>query len=93
MLRQPASADFWVLSTYFCYFWILYFLLYKLKTSWEKKKSAEAGCLKILSRLNFFCYNVLHTVNQGKYLGKRRVVYSNLITYTSNSTPFLNNSQ
>ncbi len=38
-LWQPASADFWVLSTYFC--------ITIKTTSWEnKKKTAEAGSLK-----------------------------------------------
>ncbi len=45
-LRQPASADFWVLSTFSCI---------NLKQQVEKaQKSAEAGCLKLLILLNFF---------------------------------------
>ncbi len=44
--RQPASADFWVFSTFCCI---------NLKQQVEKThKSAEAGCLQLLSLLNFF---------------------------------------
>ncbi len=54
ILRQPASADFWVVST--CCF---KFIQQKVENLLQKKvertqKSAEAGCLKILSCLYFF---------------------------------------
>ncbi len=56
ILRQPASADFWVVST--CCF---KFIQQKVENLLQKKvertqKSAEAGCLKILSCLYFFFY-------------------------------------
>ncbi len=51
ILSQPASADFWVFSTYCCV---------NLKQEVEKtQKSAEAGWLKILSLPNLFFYSVL----------------------------------
>ncbi len=54
ILMQPASADFWVLSTYFCRRFST-FCCINLKQQVEKtQKSAEAGCLKILSWLQFF---------------------------------------
>ncbi len=54
ILRQPASADFWVFSTYFLGNFST-FCCINLKQEVEKtKKSAEAGCLKILSLPNFF---------------------------------------
>ncbi len=51
-LRQPASADFWVFSTFCCINW---------KQQVEKtQKSAETGCLKLF----FFFYSVaqVHSV-------------------------------
>ncbi len=55
-LRQPASADFLVFSTYFLGdFWVFStFCSINLKQHVEKtQKSAKAGCLKCLSSLNF----------------------------------------
>ncbi len=47
-LRQPASADFWVFST--CCFQFI------PQTQKSPQKSAEAGCLKLLSFHNLlFC--------------------------------------
>ncbi len=51
ILRQPASADFWVFSTS-CFKFIQQNIFLKNKL----RKSAEAGCLKILSWLNFFFF-------------------------------------
>ncbi len=49
ILSQPAKADFWVFSTYFLGNFST-FCCINLKQEVEKtQKSAEAGCLKILS--------------------------------------------
>ncbi len=54
ILSQPAKADFWVFSTYFLGNFST-FCCINLKQEVEKtQKSAEAGCLKILSLPNFF---------------------------------------
>ncbi len=54
ILSQPAKADFWVFSTYFLGNFST-FCCINLKQEVEKtQKSAEAGCLKILSWFNFF---------------------------------------
>ncbi len=56
ILRQPASADFWIFSTYFLGNFST-FCCINLKQEVEKtQKSAESGCLKILSLPNFFFF-------------------------------------
>jgi len=53
-LRQPASSDFWVFTTYFLGDFSILCCI-NLKQEVEKtQKSAEAGCLKLLRWLNFF---------------------------------------
>ncbi len=63
ILSQPAKADFCVFSTYFLGNFST-FCCINLKQEVEKtQKSAEAGCLKILSLPNFFflqCSKVPH---------------------------------
>ncbi len=62
-LSQPASADFWVFSTYFSGNFST-FCCINLKQEVEKtQKSAEAGCLKLLSLPNFFFYSVAEIIN------------------------------
>ncbi len=54
ILSQPAKADFWFFSTYFLGNFSTFSCI-NLKQEVEKtQKSAEAGCLKILSLPNFF---------------------------------------
>ncbi len=56
ILSQLAKADFWVFSTYFLGNFST-FCCINLKQEVEKtQKSAEAGCLKILSLPNFFFF-------------------------------------
>ncbi len=56
ILSQPAKADFCVFSTYFLGTFST-FCCINLKQEVEKtQKSAEAGCLKILSLPNFFFF-------------------------------------
>ncbi len=64
ILRQPASADFWVVST--CCF---KFIQQKVENLLQKKvertqKSAEAGCLKILNCLYFFFFTSVDDTDQ-----------------------------
>ncbi len=55
-LRQPASADFCIFSTYFSGYFST-FCCINLKQVVEKtQKSAEAGCLKLLSLPNLFSF-------------------------------------
>ncbi len=61
-LRQPASADFSVFSTYFLGDFST-FCCINLKQEVQKtQKSAEAGCLKLLSWLNFSFFFTVYKI-------------------------------
>ncbi len=63
-LRQPASADFWVFSTYFLGNFST-FCCINLKQEVEKpQKSAETGCLKLLGLPSFFFFFFFPSVGQ-----------------------------